>query len=92
MVRLQEHFPEQAEEERREALHRELGDDLVLICHRLPLPVLLLHVLLQIKPAFLWYIILLEECLKGRREVRVTGYRQEGQWAIGGGKLGPHWF
>lgn len=73
MVRLQQHLPQQTQEERRRALHGEVCDDVVLNGHRLPLPVLLLHVLLQVKTALLWNVILLEERLgnEHKREVKL---------------------
>lgn len=39
-------------------------DDVILIGHGLPLPVLLLYILLQVKAALLRNIVLLEECLE----------------------------
>lgn len=33
---------------------------------------------------------MLEECLKGRTEVHVTGYRKKEQWTIGNEKLALH--
>ena len=70
VVRLQQHLPQQTEEERRRALHGEVGDDVVLVGHGLPLPVLLLHVLLQVEARLLRNVVLFEERLKreGERE------------------------
>lgn len=64
VVRLQQHLPQQTQEERRRALHGEVRDDVILVGHRFPLPVLLLHVLLQVEAALLRNIILLEERLE----------------------------
>lgn len=74
VICLQEHLPEQTEEEGRKALHRELSNNLILIRHRLPLPVFLLHIFFQVKATFLGYIILFEECLKGRAKVYANGH------------------
>lgn len=63
VVSLQKHLPQQTQEQRRRALHGEVRDDVVLVGHGLPLAVLLLHVLLQVKAALLRNIILLEERL-----------------------------
>ncbi len=73
VVRLQQHLPQQTQKEGRRALHGEVCDDVVLDGHRLPLPVLLLHVLLQVKTALLWNVILLEERLgnEHKREVKL---------------------
>lgn len=73
VVSLQQHLPQQTQEERRRALHGEVCDDVILIGHRFPLPVLLLHVLLQVKTALLRNIILLEEGLEDehKREVKL---------------------
>lgn len=67
VIRLQQHLPQQAQEEWRGALHGEVSDDVILIGHGFPLPVLLLHVLLQVKTRLLWNIVLLEEGLKKER-------------------------
>lgn len=51
-------------------MHGEVGDDVILVGHGLPLPVLLLHVLLQVEAGFLGDVVLLEEGLqqkKGRK-------------------------
>lgn len=68
MVRLQQHLPKQTEEERRRALHGEVGDDVILNGHGLPFPVLLLHVLLQVEAGLLRDVVLLEERLKRTQE------------------------
>lgn len=73
MVRLQQHLPEQAEEQRGRALHGEVSDDVILIGHGLPLPVLLLHVLLQIEARLLGDVVLLKEGLQRRKEGRKVG-------------------
>lgn len=65
VVRLQQHLPQQTEEQRGGALHGEVGNDVILIGHGLPLPVLLLHVLLQVETRLLGNVVLLEEGLKG---------------------------
>lgn len=66
MVRLQQHFPQQAEEQWGRALHGEVGDDVILVGHGLPLPVLLFHILLQVEARLLGDVVLLEEGLEWR--------------------------
>lgn len=66
VVRFQKHLPQETQEERRGALHGEVCDDVVLVSHGLPLPVLLLHVLLQVEAALLRHVVLLEERLRTR--------------------------
>ena len=78
MICFQEHFPEETKEERRRALCRKVGNDVIFIGHWLPLPILLLHVFFQIKTAFLRYIILFKKCLKGRSEVYFNGSSKKG--------------
>lgn len=41
-----------------------MGDDVVLVGHALPLPIFLLHVLLQVEAALLGNVVLLEERLR----------------------------
>lgn len=43
-----------------------MGNDVILIGHGLPLPVLLFHVLLQVETRLLRNVVLLEERLGGR--------------------------
>ena len=78
VVRLQQHLPQQTQEEGRRALQGEVGDDVVLVGHGLPLAVLLLHVLLQVEARLLGHVVLLEERLgqsEHQREViRWTNY------------------
>lgn len=66
VVCLQQHLPQQTEEEWGRTLHGEVGNDVILIGHGLPLPVLLLHILLQVETRFLRNIVLLEERLSDR--------------------------
>lgn len=47
-----------------------MGDDVILIGHRLPLPVLLLDVLLQIEARLLRNVVLLEKRLKHKQRSR----------------------
>lgn len=68
MVRLQQHFPQKTEEEWRRALHGKMSDDVILIGHGFPLPVLLFHVLLQVETRLLGNIVLFEESLKKENE------------------------
>lgn len=68
VVRLQQHFPQQTEEERRRALHGKVSDDIILVGHGFPLPVLLFHVLLQVEPRLLGNIVLLKESLRKKNE------------------------
>lgn len=77
MVRLQQHLPQQAEEQRGRALHGEVGDDVILVGHGLPLPVLLLHVLLQVEARLLRDVVLLEEGLQRWKEGK-EGKRKAG--------------
>lgn len=77
MVRLQQHLPEQAQEEWRRALHGEVSDDVVLVGHGLPLAVLLLYVLLQVEAALLGNVVLLEERLLGAKETQHVRYKAE---------------
>lgn len=72
VVCLQQHFPQQTEEQRGRALHGEVSDDVILVGHRLPLPVLLFHVLLQVETRLLGNVVLLKERLAGREEERGT--------------------
>lgn len=66
-------------------MHGEVGDDVILVGHGLPLPVLLLHVLLQVEARLLGDVVLLEEGLEwreeGRKEERKGG-REGGRSAV----------
>ena len=70
VVRLQQHLPQQTEEEGGRALHGEVSNNVVLVGHGFPLPVLLFHVLLQVETRFLRHVVLLEERLQGRDSVK----------------------
>jgi hypothetical protein len=74
MICFQEHFPEKTKEERRKALHRKLGNDVIFVGHWLPLPIFLFYIFFQIKTTFLRYIILFEECLKDQKFI---GYNKK---------------
>lgn len=58
---LQEHLPQQTEEQRRSARHSEMRHDVVLIIHRGPLPVLFLDRFLQLLLVLLGHLVLREE-------------------------------
>lgn len=64
VVGLQQHLPQETQEKGRRALHGEVGDDVILIGHRLPLPVLLFDILLQVETRLLRNVVLLEERLE----------------------------
>lgn len=68
VVRLQQHFPQETEEEWRRALHGKVGDDVILVSHGFPLPVLLFHVLLQVETRLLGDVVLFEESLREKNE------------------------
>lgn len=66
-----------------------MSDDVVLVGHGLPLPVLLLYVLLQVEAALLRNVVLLEERLRkgggggvgeGERTIRVILCNFESLW------------
>lgn len=67
VVHLQEHFPQETEEERRRALHGEVSDDVILVGHGFPLPVLLFNVLLQVETRLLGNIVLFKEGLRKKK-------------------------
>lgn len=67
VVRLQEHFPQETEEERRRALHGEVSDDVILVGHGFPLPVLLFNVLLQVETRLLENIVLFKKGLQKKK-------------------------
>lgn len=66
VVCLQQHLPQQTEEQWGRSLHGEVGNDVVLIGHGLPLSVLLFHVLLQVESRLLRNVVLFEERLRIR--------------------------
>lgn len=68
VVCLQQHFPQETEEERRRALHGKVSDDVILVGHGFPLPVLLFHVLLEVEPRLLRNVVLLKESLRKKNE------------------------
>lgn len=76
MVRLQQHFPKETEEEWRRALHGKVRDDVILVSHGFPLPVLLFHVLLQVETRLLGDIVLFEESLRKKNEVEAVVIKQ----------------
>lgn len=74
VVRLQQHFPQETEEERRRALHGKVRDDVVLVGHGFPLPVLLFHVLLQVETRLLRDVVLFEESLRKKEREGSSGH------------------
>lgn len=76
VVRLQQHFPKETEEEWRRALHGKVRDDVILVSHGFPLPVLLFHVLLQVETRLLGDIVLFKESLRKKNEVEAVVIKQ----------------
>lgn len=70
MVCLKQHLPQQTEEQWGRSLHGEVGNDVILIGHGLPLSVLLFHVLLQVESRLLRNVVLFEERLRTRERER----------------------
>lgn len=76
VVRLQQHFPQETKEERRRALHGKVSDDVILVSHGFPLPVLLFHVLLQVEARLLGDVVLFEESLRKKNEGEAVVIKQ----------------
>ena len=82
IVRLQDHLPEEAEEEVVPLAGGEVLDDIVLIAHGSPGPPLLLHVLLQLGDVLLGDVGLAQQVHQDRGEV-VGGMRGPGVRGVG---------
>lgn len=70
-------------------MHGKMSDDVILIGHGFPLPVLLFHVLLQVETRLLGNVVLFEESLRKENEGeavlnkrRVGGLRPEGSLLV----------
>ena len=82
IVRLQDHLPEQAEEEVVPLAGGEVLDDIVLIAHGSPGPPLLLHVLLQLGDVLLGHVGLAQQVHQDGGEV-VGGVGGPGVGSVG---------
>ena len=82
IVRLQDHLPEEAEEEVVALAGGEVLDDIVLMAHGPPGPPLLLHVLIQLDDVLLGHVGLAQQVHQDGGEV-VGGVRGPGVRGVG---------